>query len=99
MAKGGAFEHTVIRRLAEAFKPLGISEDDIFRTKNSGATKKQPGDIQFSPAMAKLWPVLVECKHYKTVPYSLGKTISGLKKTNLLQVWWKQVMRAQKEIG
>lgn len=97
MAKGGAYEHTVIRKLAVAFKPLGIQEDDIFRTKNSGATKSQPGDIQFSPRLAKLLPVLVECKHYKTVKARLGKSIDKQGASFHLFFWWKQVQREQKE--
>jgi len=97
-AKGGQYEHIIIHKLAAAFKPLGIHEDDCYRTKNSGATKAQPGDIQFSPTFAKLFPVLVECKHYKSVRYSLGKTLSGQPKSCITKHWWKQVRGEQKEL-
>lgn len=96
-SKGGAYEHIIIHKLAAAFKPLGIQEDDCYRTKNSGATKSQLGDVQFSPRFAKLFPVLVECKHYKSIRYSLGKTLSGQAKTSKPKVWWRQVIREQKE--
>lgn len=96
-AKGGAYEHKIIRILADAFKPLGIHDDDIYRTKNSGATKAQPGDLQFSPKFAKMFPVLVECKHYKTVKYRLGKSIDHQEASFHLFFWWKQVVREQKE--
>jgi hypothetical protein len=95
--KGGKYEHTVIKILAKAFAPLGIQEDDIFRTKNSGATKAQPGDIQFSPRFAKIFPVLVECKHYATVKYKLGKSVDHQPASFHLFFWWKQVVREQKE--
>lgn len=95
--KGGAYEITIARKIAAAFKSLGISEDDCYRTKNSGATKKQPGDIQFSPSFAKKFPVLVECKHYKSIRYSLGKTLSGQPKSMKVRKWWQQVIQEQKE--
>lgn len=95
--KGGKYELTICAKLAIAFKPLGIQEDDCYRTKNSGATKKQPGDIQFSPHFAKMFPVLVECKHYKSIRYSLGKTLSGQPKSCMPRIWWQQVIREQKE--
>ncbi len=95
--KGGAYEHIIIHKLALAFKSLGIKEDDCYRTKNSGATKSQPGDIQLSPRFAKILPVLIECKHYKGVKYALGKILSGQPKSSPLFVWWKQVIREQKE--
>lgn len=97
-AKGGAYENTIARKIAAAFKSLGIHEDDCYRTKNSGATKKQPGDLQFSPHFAKMFPVLVECKHYKNVKYKLGKAISDLPKSFALKEWWKQVIREQSAI-
>lgn len=94
-SKGGKFELAIISKLTKAFKPLGIQEDDCFRTKNSGATKSQPGDIQFSPRFAKLFPVLIECKHYRSVSYLLGKKLDKQQKSNFLTAWWKQVVREQ----
>lgn len=97
MAKGGAYENTIIRKLTAAFKPLGIHEDDCYRTRNSGATKTQPGDIQLSPRFGKMFPVLVECKHYKRVKYQLGKSLDHQDKSFHLLKWWKQVEREQKQ--
>jgi len=94
-AKGGGYERVIIAKLAKAFVQLGVAEDDIFRTKNSGSTKAQPGDIQFSPKMAKLFPVLIECKHYKNILYKLGKNFSSQPKSYPTVQWWKQVIREQ----
>jgi hypothetical protein len=96
-SKGGAYELIICRKIALAFKSLGIKEDDCYRTKNSGATKRQPGDIQFSPRFAKLFPVLIECKHYRSISYKLGKDLSAQPKSYVICKWWLQVIREQKE--
>lgn len=97
MAKGGAFENTVARIIAKAFKSLGIEEDDCYRTKNSGATKRQPGDIQFSPAFAKLFPVLIECKHYRNVRINSGKSLDHQPKSYPIKAWWQQLLKEEKD--
>jgi hypothetical protein len=97
MAKGGAYENTIIRKLTVVFKPLGIHPDDCYRTRNSGATKAQPGDIQLSPRFGKIFPVLIECKHYKNVKYQLGKPIDNQDKSFHLLKWWKQVNKEQRQ--
>jgi hypothetical protein len=97
MAKGGTYENTIIRKLTTAFARLGIHEDDCYRTRNSGASIKQPGDIQLSPKFGKLFKVIIECKHYKRIKYQLGKPLDHQDKSFLLLKWWKQVSKEQKQ--
>lgn len=97
MAKGGTYENTIIRKLTTAFTSLGIHEDDCYRTRNSGASIKQPGDIQLSPRFGKIFKVIIECKHYKRIKYQLGKTLDHQDKSFLLLKWWKQVAKEQKQ--
>lgn len=96
MAKGGRYENTVITQLAAAFKPLGLAAGDITRTKNSGASKDQLGDVHFSPAFIKVFPAVVECKHYKKLPfYRICMPLHLQHK--MIVGWWKQVTRDQKK--
>lgn len=95
MAKGGAYENTVARKIAKAFRKHGITEDDVYRTKNSGATKKQPGDIQLSPVAVKVFPAVIECKHYKRIVWIMGKPIHN--QNSYLKKWWKQVEQEQRD--
>ena len=95
--KGGAFENVIARKIAKAFVKFNITEDDCYRTKNSGATKAQPGDLQMSPALAKLLPALIEAKHYKKIEYKLGKFLSAQPESYIIRKWWKQVKREERD--
>jgi hypothetical protein len=95
--KGGKYENLMLKMLAEEFKSIGIQQDDCFRTKNSGGTKDQAGDIGLSPRFAKIFPVLIECKFYKTVKYKLGKAVNKQSNSFHLYGWWEQVRREQKQ--
>lgn len=94
-AKGGKFEHTIARTIAEHFNPLKIKEDDCYRTKNSGATVRQPGDIQFSPALRKVFPAVIECKHYRSIHYKMNAPIES--QINPIKEWWKQFRQEQRQ--
>jgi len=96
-AKGGAYEHTVAKRISLAMKCFNIHEDDCYRTKNSGATKAQPGDLQLSPALVKFLPATIEAKHYRTIKYKLGRKLSAQPSSYEIHQWWKQVEREQKD--
>jgi hypothetical protein len=93
-SKGGAYEILICRILAKAFAPFGALEDDFYRTKNSGSTKSAPGDIQISPAIAKLFPALIEAKHYRTISWRPGKPIQN--QLAVFRKWWQQTEREQK---
>lgn len=97
MAKGGTYENTIIRKLTTAFACIGIHEDDCYRTRNSGASAKQPGDIQLSPRFGKLFKATIECKHYKIVKYQLGKPLHTQDPSFRLFAWWKQVEKEQQQ--
>lgn len=96
MAKGGRYENIVITQLATAFKKLGIDAGDITRTKNSGASKDQLGDVHLSPAFMKLLPAIIECKHYKKLPFFRICMPLHLQH-KIIVGWWKQVTRDNKK--
>lgn len=95
-SKGGAYETATARRISKAFAMFGILEDDCYRTKNSGATKAQPGDLQLSPVFAKLLPAVIECKHYRTILFKLGRKLSAQPKSYPIHQWWLQVRAEEK---
>lgn len=97
-SKGGAYENIIARHLALRFKAFRITEDDCYRTKNSGATKKQPGDIQFSPAMSKVFPAIIECKHYKNILIKICVPLDRQPKSYPIKAWWIQLLREQKDV-
>lgn len=98
-AKGGAYELSIAKKIASAFNQYGIKEDDCYRTKNSGATKSQPGDLQLSPAFAKIFPATIECKHYRNVRYKLGRKLDAQPKSFPIVEWWKQLEREERDAG
>lgn len=98
-SKGGSFEHLIAEQISTAMKVFGIHADDCYRTKNSGATKAQPGDLQFSPALCSLLPATIECKHYAHINYKLGKPLHLQPKSYPILDWWKQLKREEKDAG
>jgi hypothetical protein len=91
-AKGGAYEHKIASLIIKAFKKLGFTEADCYRTKNSGAGK-QKGDIQLSSALAKLLPYTFECKHYKGghLLYHMLYSVEKMQKSWPWHKWWEQL--------
>ena len=69
--KGSAFERKVAHLVVNAFKDLGITSKDAYRTPMSGghryARKNDPGDVVISYRLRKIFNFHVECKCYATV--------------------------------
>jgi hypothetical protein len=94
--KGGAYEHVVAGKIAEAFKKHGVCAEDSYRTKNSGAGPKAKGDLQFSSVLNVLFPFTVECKHVKKFNvHRLFTDYAEMQKSWLFKQWWEQ---SQEEI-
>lgn len=91
--KGGAYENKIAKKIALAFAGCGIAQDDCYRTKNSGATKYQKGDLQFSSALRKMLDVVIECKHYKggRIVYQLFTPLKDMPKSWQFKQWWTQL--------
>jgi hypothetical protein len=97
VAKGGNFENITARKLAKAFAIFGVKDEDFYRTKNSGASKSHPGDVQPSPFALQFIPATFECKHYKKIEWKLGKSISLQPKSYCILDWWKQVQKEERQ--
>lgn len=95
-AKGSSFERSVSKLVVSAFEEFGITPKDCYRTPLSGghmrASESDPGDLVISPALANYFPVSVECKAYKSVPWL--KLIHPRKKRGIWDKWWKQCCTA-----
>lgn len=93
-AKGSAFEREVAKMIVATFASKGITKEDCYRTPLSGghvyASKKDPGDLQISAALAKLFPYSVECKSYRSLPWE--KLVR--RTTSIFDKWWEQALRA-----
>lgn len=90
--KGGSYEHKIADKIQKAFAHKGVEEGDVYRTKNSGAGKKQKGDIGLSSHAARHFPFTTECKHYKKfnlnhlfIPYV------NMSSKWLFKQWWRQL--------
>ena len=89
--KGNGFERKIKQQILETFAEFGITPQDAFRSILSGGHKESFGDISLSPALAKLFPYALECKHYNRVDlYQLLKPWKKMGKANKFKEWWKQ---------
>lgn len=97
--KGGKFEHITADKIQKAFEHKGVKEGDVYRTKNSGAGKKQKGDIGLSSHAVRYFPFTVECKHYKKFNLNhLFHPYIEMSSKWLFKQWWSQ-LRAECKIS
>lgn len=101
--KGSAFERLVSKLFLEAFKKGGVQTkpEDCFRTPLSGghrfASKTDPGDLQFSKELTELFPMVVECKHYREL--CLERYLQKPKKSWKEFQWLDQVSLSSQQTG
>jgi len=95
--KGNSFERRVSKMIVAAFKELGITAEDCYRTPLSGghrySKKEDPGDLVISPKLQKLFPFTVECKNDRRANIS---HFFNLKSTTPEVRWWKQACQQNK---
>lgn len=88
-AKGNGFER-VVSKLILKYAGSEFTAEDCFRTPLSGghrfARKKDPGDLQLSPALLKAFPAIVECKRYRDV--NLEHFLVHKKKSSWQELQW-----------
>jgi hypothetical protein len=106
-AKGRSFENVVAKLIIETFAHKGILREHCYATPLSGghpfASKTDPGDLQFSPKLAKLFPYSVECKSYKKLNLielftPTAKTPGYKRSSGKIVDWWKQCKKAAAEL-
>ena len=91
--KGSAFERTVAKMIAKAFKPFGIHQRECWRSVLSGGHKISSGDLTFSPRLAKLFPYSIECKRYKTISWERFLISKQYRKPSWQE--WKWIAQAK----
>ncbi len=94
--KGSSFERKVAKLIVATFAQYGITKEDCYRTPGSGghrfASKKDPGDLVLSPALKKLFPYSVECKHYKELDWTM--LLRPDQRRGHFGTWWRQACKA-----
>jgi hypothetical protein len=94
--KGNGFERAVAKMVISAFAEFGITKKDCYRTPLSGghmrASLNDPGDLVMSQKLLNYFPVSVECKAYRAVPWN--KLLWPRKKKGVWDSWWKQACKA-----
>lgn len=92
--KGTGYENKVASILVKAFKHKGVAKRDIYRTKLSGGTKTDKGDLLFASNMLKLFPYTVEAKFYKSFNFEqLFISLEKMKKSWKFKKWWRQLQQ------
>lgn len=94
-SKGSAFERLVAGLLDDWW---GVPKKTFWRTTNSGGWV-EPGDIaprQRNGQDPVRFPVVIECKHYRTIDFlDIFKTEK--KQDPMLAQWWDQVTTSQQQ--
>jgi hypothetical protein len=93
--KGGGFENAICADIVDAFEQFGVTDQDVYRSKQSGGHKSAYGDIGLSSALAKLFPFAPECKWWKNVfLHDLLLPWEKMSKTKArFGGWWLQTLR------
>lgn len=98
--KGSSFERKTMRQIILAFAKFNVASTDAFRSILSGGHKESFGDISLSPALAKLFPFSVECKHWRVVDiYQNFCQFDKMGKACKLKKWWQQTLEGAKKSG
>jgi hypothetical protein len=99
-AKGSGFEREVAAMILKHAGPR-FTKADCFRTPLSGghrfARESDPGDLQISPALTKVFPACVECKRYREI--SLEHFIIRKKQRSWQEMRWLDQTISQTKPG
>ena len=104
-SKGSGFERQIAKAVvavyAAEFPKKNFDKTDCWRTPLSGGhhaiSKHDPGDLQYSPRLKKLFPWSVECKSYRRLHWH--RLMTKKKNKGHWNKWWSQCVKAAGKLG